>query len=117
MGHEINDLTRLERELQRELASGSRSSIRFPVHLPVQIILDGEVCTAETENFSSSGALVRTSTPLPADSAIQFLIEIPAGIIGMDVTAAIRGEGQIVRSYEENGEYYSAIVIHEYRFQ
>lgn len=117
MGQNIRDLTDPERELQHELASGLRSSVRFPVHLPVQVIVDGEECTAVTENFSSSGALFRTSTSLPADAAIQFLIAIPAGIIGMDVTAAIHGEGQVIRSYEEDGQHFSAIVIHEYRFQ
>lgn len=117
MGQEVRDQIDPERELQHELASGYRSSVRFPVHLPVQVIIDGKECTAVTENFSSSGALFLTSTPLPAGFAIQFLITIPAGIIGMDVTAAIHGEGQVIRSYEENGQHYSAIVIHEYQFQ
>ena len=40
-----------------------------------------------------------------------------AGIIGAEVTAAIDGEGQVIRSYEKNGQNFSAIVIHEYRFQ
>lgn len=117
MGHAMRNLTDPGREMQKELASGSRSAIRFPVHLPVQTLVGGQACTAETENFSSSGALFRTPAPLPTGSNIHFLIEIPADLIGGDVTAAIDGEGQVIRSYEENGQNYSAIVIHEYRFQ
>lgn len=117
MGHTMHNPTNLGQEMQKELTLGSRSAVRFPVHLPVQILVGGQVCTAETENFSSSGALFHTPTPLPAGSKIHFLIEIPAGIIGAEVTAAIDGEGQVIRSYEKNGQNFSAIVIHEYRFQ
>lgn len=117
MGHAMRKLTNLGQEMQRELASGGRSAIRFPVHLQVQALVGGQTCTAETENFSSSGALFRTPVPLAAGSNIHFLIEIPEGLIGTDITAAIDGEGQVVRSYVENGQNYSAIVIHEYRFQ
>jgi hypothetical protein len=113
----MHELTDLGREMQQELASGDRSAVRFPVHLPVRVMADGLECTAETENFSSSGALFRMSTLLPTGSTVHFLIEIPAGVIGSDVTAAIQGEGKVIRSYEENGHNYSAIVIHDYRFQ
>lgn len=117
MGHVMRSLTGFSQEMQKELASGSRSAIRFPVHLPVQVLTGGQQCTAETENFSSSGALFRMPTPLPAGIHIHFLIEIPADILGTDATAAIQGEGRVVRSFEENGRTYSAIVIHEYQFQ
>lgn len=113
----MSDLTNIGLELQRELSTGARSAIRYPVHLPLRTICDGMESTGESENFSSSGALFRMSNPLPAGSAIQFLIEIPAGNLGPDQTAAIHGEGQVIRSYQENGQNYAAIVIHEYRFQ
>ena len=116
-GARLSDLTNIGLELQRELSNGARSAIRYPVRLPVRIISDGQESTGESENFSSSGALFRMSTPLPAGSAIQFLLEIPAGSLGSDQTAAIHGEGQVIRSYQENGQNYAAIVIHEYQFQ
>lgn len=113
----MSDLTDIGFELQRELTTRGRAAIRFPIRLPVHLIAGGNQCTAETENFSSSGALFRVSTPIPAGSAIQFLLEIPSGIIGTDVTAAIHGEGQVIRSYQENGQSYVAVVINDYRFQ
>ena len=113
----MSDLTNIGLELQRELSTGERSAIRYPVQLPVRILSDGQEYSGETRNFSSSGALFRTSALLPASAQIQFLIEIPAGVIGSDVTAAIHGEGQVIRSYQEVGQNYAAVVIHEYRFQ
>ena len=113
----MSDLSNPALEMRYELESGSRSSVRFPVHLPVQIMAEGQQYSAVTENFSSSGALFCMSDPLPTGTLIQFLMEITPGLIGVDVTAAIHGEGQIVRSYQQNGQNYSAIVINEYSFQ
>ncbi len=115
--HEMHDLTDLDRALQAELASGARSAVRFPIHLPVRIMADGGEWTGETENFSSSGALLRLSGELEAGSRIEFLVEVPAAMLGEDVTAAVHCAGQVLRSYEEDGKNYSAIVIHDYRFQ
>lgn len=113
----MTDLTNIGLELQRELSTGERSAVRYPIQLPVRLVCDGQEVSAETQNFSSSGALFCTSERLPASAQIQFLIEIPAGVIGSDVTAAIHGEGQVLRSYQEADRNYAAIVIHEYRFQ
>ena len=117
MPHPISDLTDLGREMHQELASGCRSAVRFPVHLPVLLMAEGQQYKARTENFSSNGALFCMSEHLPAGSSIQFLVQIPADLTGADATAAILGEGQVIRSYQQNGQNYSAIVIHEYRFQ
>lgn len=113
----MSDLANIGLELRRELSNGTRSAIRYPVRLPVRVISNDQESTGESENFSSGGALFRMSTPLPTGSAIQFLIEIPAESLGSDQTAAIHGEGQVFRSYQENGQNYAAIVIHEYQFQ
>lgn len=117
MGLPAQKVTDLERITQQELTSGERSSFRFPLHLPVTVLSGGQDYTAETENFSSGGVLLRLSTPMAANTAIEFLIEVPAGVLGAVTTAAIQGEGRVIRSYTENGQHYSAIVIHEYRFQ
>lgn len=117
MAFPAHEETDLERITQLELTSGERSSFRFPLRLPVIVLAEGQKYTAETENFSSGGVLLRLSTPLTANTAIAFLIEVPAGFLGAVTTAAIQGEGRVIRSYTENGRHYSAIVIHEYRFQ
>lgn len=81
------------------------------------MIVDGVDLEAEAENFSSSGALLRVASPLKIGTTIDFLLEVPAGLSGSNSTAAIDGEGVVVRAYQENGQNYAAIVINEYRFQ
>lgn len=111
------NITNIAFELQKELDHGERTALRFPIQLPVQVIAEGVDYTAESENFSSSGALLRVSAPLTVGSIIQFLLEIPPGTLGSDATAAIHGEGRVLRSFEEKGKHYAAIVITDYRFQ
>jgi hypothetical protein len=111
----LNTTTNIASDVQRELEHGERTSFRFPIQLPIQIIVGGVHYTAESVNFSSSGALLRVTSPIPVGSTIHFLLEVPAGLCGS--TAAIDGEGLVVRSYQEDGKNYAAIVINEYRFQ
>ena len=113
----LKSITNIAPEFQAELEHGERTSFRFPIRLPIRIALDGTDYTAESENFSSSGALLRLESPIPAGSKIHFLVEIPSEFTGSDTTAAIDGEGVVVRSYQENDKHYAAIVINEYRFQ
>lgn len=96
---------------------GQRTSLRFPIQLPIHLIVDGMDMKAEAENFSSSGALLRVVSPMQTGTTIHFLLEVPAGLSGSDSTAAVDGEGVVVRAYQENGQNYAAIVINEYRFQ
>ena len=113
----MSGLSGIVSELQHELATGDRSSLRYDICLPVLIVMDGHELYGVTENLSSSGALFRLSSRLPVDVEMAFLIDVPAEIIGSAGTAAIHGQGRVTRSYEENGQYYAAIVINEYRFQ
>jgi hypothetical protein len=109
--------TDIASELQRELESGERSSLRYAIRLPISIIANGLEYDAFTENFSSSGALFLLPASLPEGTNLQFFMHVPSNLIGVEGTAAIHGQGRIIRSYEENNQHYAAIVIHEYRFQ
>jgi hypothetical protein len=104
-------------EVDLELAGGSRSAVRFPLHLPIRVIANGEEHSGESENFSSGGVLFRLNKELFPGTKVEFLVEIPAGILGIQSTAAIHCLGRILRAYEKDGAFYCAAVIDEYRFQ
>lgn len=95
----------------------TRGAVRYPLHLPVTLLADGDQHEALTEDLSASGALLRLREPLREGQQIDFLLEIPAGTLEFSVTAAVHCSGSIVRSYWRNGQPYAAAVIDEYRFQ
>lgn len=109
--------THAAEDLQQELLSGERSSLRYSMQLPVRLVVNGQEFTALTENLSASGALVSVSSLLPVGSSVQFFLDIPSDVIGADITAAICGEGEVVRAFEKDQRNYAAIVINDYRFQ
>ena len=94
-----------------------RGSVRYPLHLRVTLLSDNREYEALTEDLSASGVLFRLQQPLREESHIEFLLEIPAGMLEFSVTAAVHCSGRIVRSYWKHGQAFSAAVIDEYRFQ
>jgi PilZ domain len=94
-----------------------RGAVRYPLHLRVTLLCDGQASEAITEDVSASGILLRLQEPLDVGRAIDFLLEMPAGSLGFSATAAVHGTGRIVRSYEKQGQPFAAAVIDEYRFQ
>jgi len=97
--------------------SPARSAVRYPLHLRVTLLADNCDYEALTEDVSASGVLFRLQKPLREGLHIDFLLEIPAGMLEFSVTAAVHGSGRIVRSYWKHGQAFSAAVIDEYRFQ
>jgi hypothetical protein len=96
---------------------GMRSSVRFPLHLPVRILTGGRELVGTTENISASGVLFRLQEKLALDTAVEFLLEIPAGNLCGENTAAVHCLGRVVRSYQRHASCFAAAVIDEYRFQ
>src|SRR5579872_5515801 len=94
-----------------------RGATRYPLQLRVAVLCDGEQMEATTEDLSASGVLLKVTEPLRAGREIEFLLEIPAGLLEFSVTAAVHCSGRIVRSYWNNGQPFAATVIDEYRFQ
>lgn len=94
-----------------------RGSVRYPIHLRVTLLCDGQESEAVTEDLSASGVLLRLIEPLPVGKYVEFLLEIPAGSMGLSVTAAVHGSGRIVRSFRKHGQPFAAAVIDDYRFQ
>ncbi|ACO34143.1 MULTISPECIES: PilZ domain-containing protein [Acidobacterium] len=106
-----------EQQINLELSEGVRSAVRFPLHLPIRVIANGEEYSGESENFSSGGVLLRLDRGIEPGTTVEFLVEIPAGVLGMQSTAAIHCTGRALRAYEKDGVSYCAVVIDEYRFQ
>ena len=94
-----------------------RGAVRYPLHLRVTLLCDGQQSEAITEDVSASGILLRLQEPLHAGQTIEFLLEVPAGALGFSATAAVHGSGRVIRSYSKHGQPYAAAVIDEYRFQ
>lgn len=95
----------------------ARGAVRYPVQLPVTLLSDGQQLKAVTEDLSASGVLFRLTESLPAGQEVEFLLEIPAGMLDFSHTAAVHCRGRIVRSFWKGGSPWAAAVIDEYRFQ
>jgi PilZ domain len=96
---------------------GMRSAVRFPLHLPVRILSENRELAGTTENISASGVLFRLQENLSLDVQVEFLLEIPAGNLCGNSTAAVHCLGRVVRSYQRQTSCFAAAVIDEYRFQ
>jgi hypothetical protein len=96
---------------------GTRCSVRFPLHLPVRILTENRELAGTTENISASGVLFCLPEKLSLNAQVEFFLEIPAGNLGGDNTAAVHCLGRVVRSYQWHASCFAAAVIEEYRFQ
>jgi len=93
-----------------------RCAVRFPLSLPIRVITDKGEYDATTENISASGVLFRSKEDLGVDSKVEFLLKMPATIIGADRDVTLRCFGRVVRSYEGPQEFHAAAVIDDYLF-
>lgn len=94
-----------------------RGAVRYRMHLRVTLMVDGHSYQAITEDLSASGVLLRLQEPVQVGEGVEFLVEIPSGVLELSVTAALHCSGRIVRSFWRDGETWAAAVIDEYRFQ
>jgi hypothetical protein len=93
-----------------------RCAVRFPLNLPIRVITDGGEYDATTENISASGILFRMQEGLTVPSTVEFLLKMPASVLGTEEDVVLHCLGRIVRSYEDAHEYHAAAVIDDYRF-
>ena len=94
-----------------------RTAVRFPMHLPVTLMINGEQFEAATVNISNNGVLLESRRGFPEKTELEFLLDVPKEVTLDESTAAIHCVGYVIRSYSENGVHYIAAVIDEYRFQ
>lgn len=102
--------------------SGSRESVevrcavRFPLSLPIRVITDRGHYDATTENISANGVLFRSNEGLSVNSRVEFLLKMPASIIGTEEDITLHCFGRVVRSYESGHDHHAAAVIDDYLF-
>lgn len=94
-----------------------RGAARYPLHLRAILLAEGQQFEALTEDLSASGVLFRLREPLRTGQEIEFLLEIPAGMLEFSATAAVHCLGRIIRTYWVHGQPFAAAIIDEYRFQ
>jgi hypothetical protein len=87
------------------------------MHLPLLVMVNGESLDAQTVNISNNGVLIQVPQPLSCETRLEFLLAIPDEAAIEAPIGAIHCSGRVIRSYEENGASFAAIIIDEYQFQ
>ncbi|HEX7285300.1 MAG TPA: PilZ domain-containing protein [Candidatus Angelobacter sp.] len=97
----------------------SRSSVRFPLKLPITVrTADAHEHFAETADISAGGVLFHTRTALDVGTSIRFRIVLPAAVLGTHTDVLVNCTGRVVRStVPDNGKSAVAAVIDEYCFE
>jgi hypothetical protein len=100
---------------------------RFPIKLPVALktavnpsgVTGLEVTgkTVETENISANGVLFRMDADVPVGSAVDFVISLPADVVGAEADVQVDCRGRVVRSFADGARRGVGVVIDEYRFE
>lgn len=96
----------------------SRSSVRFPLKLPITIrTADMREHFAETADISAGGVLFHTKATLEVGTTVRFRIVLPAAVLGTDTDVLVNCTGRVVRAVDEKGKQAVAAVIDEYGFE
>jgi hypothetical protein len=96
----------------------SRSSVRFPLKLPITVRTgDSREHFAETADISAGGVLFHTSAALIVGTTIRFRIVLPAVVLGTTTDVLVNCTGRVVRCGDETGKKSVAAVIDEYCFE
>ncbi|HZU30332.1 MAG TPA: PilZ domain-containing protein [Candidatus Angelobacter sp.] len=99
-------------------AADTRSSVRFPLRLPITVRTeDAHEYFAETADISAGGVLFHTKTNLGVGAIIRFRIVLPASVLGTDTDVQVNCTGRVVRSGEDKDNKAVAAVIDEYCFE
>ncbi len=93
-----------------------RCAVRFPLTLPIRVITETGEYDATTENISASGVLFRSDRDLGVDRKVEFLLTMPAEVIGATSDVTLRCFGRVIRSYEGSKQFHAAAVIDDYLF-
>jgi len=102
-----------ETVITNESPNNLRSSVRFPLHLPVVLKAD-ENASAETEDISSGGVLIRCGVDYPVGSTIQFSICMPARSVGAEKDVQVECVGRVVRCAPVGDKISVGAIIDEY---
>lgn len=93
-----------------------RSSVRFPLKLPVEVRAETNGVSGETEDISAGGVLFYMDTELEIGSMIDFSISMPANVLGTATDVIVKCTGRVVRCSKHGDRTAVAAVIDEYHF-
>jgi len=100
------------------VTDSTRSSVRFPLRLPLTVRTnDSREHFAETADISAGGVLFHTNAELAVNTVVRFRIVLPAAVLGTDTDVLVNCTGRVVRSVDDKGKKAIAVVIDEYRFE
>ena len=102
---------------KEETSTELRTSVRFPLRLPIAITTSGEEHLAETQDISAGGVLFHLESEMTVGSPIEFRISMPAAVLGASTDVLVTGLGRVVRCSVEGERRAIAAVIDEYRFE
>ncbi len=91
-----------------------RTAVRFPMRLILEVTTPDGTIDAVTENISANGILFTAESLPPVDSQIEFIIKMPAEVMGTAEDVAIQCVGRVVRHQFYKGEGQAAAIIDEY---
>lgn len=92
-----------------------RSSVRFPLHLPVAVHANEAEQQAETVDISSGGVLLELDGLIDVGSKIEFTIFMPAARLGSRKDVLVSCVGRVVRCSSTGERSAVAAVIDDYR--
>ena len=93
-----------------------RSSVRFPIRLPLEIVHGERQHEAETQNISATGVLFTMEQRLEPGSNIEFKMNMPGGVLGSATDVVVKCTGRVVRCSNDHDQVAVAAVIDEYTF-
>lgn len=93
-----------------------RSSVRFPLKLPVEVRADRSDLAAQTEDISAGGVLFYMDATVEIGSTIDFSISMPASVLGTATDVVVKCTGRVVRCSKHGDKTAVAAVIDEYHF-
>jgi|SRR5579883_3544119 len=93
-----------------------RSSVRFPIRLPLEIVHGERQHEAETKNISATGVLFTMEQGLEVGASIAFKMNMPGGVLGSASDVVVNCTGRVVRCSNERDRVDVAAVIEEYSF-
>ena len=93
-----------------------RSSVRFPLKLPVQVRAEQNGVAGETEDISAGGVLFYMDAAMDIGSSIEFAISMPASVLGTATDVVVKCTGRVVRCSKQGDRTAVAAVIDEYHF-
>ncbi|MDR3735343.1 MAG: PilZ domain-containing protein [Acidobacteriaceae bacterium] len=99
-------------------AEAVRTSVRFPLKLPVRLQTAGGEVDATTENMSAKGVLVVSDLTLEINAGVDFTLAIPAAVLGTDADVTVHCVGHVIRHEQTDGDRKaSAVMIDSYTFE